>query len=249
MDSLPPSGRAGGGRFLLGCAVATLLLITICALLEPALMDRDRSRRRPQTLNNLRNVAIAAQSYATKFDGWLPAGGSRDDLLPEWSWQTQLLPYLEQDALYRRIDFAQPWNSPENAGLLSLSLSIFYSVEERDRRPENGFAVTHFTANSRLLRPRDGTNLDDLSRRDGTNETILMGEIGSAFPPWARPGNTRDPARGLAGGPDQFGNSRGAPCAVLFAGGNGRHLSPDVAPRVLELLADPNNGVPAEDEY
>ena len=225
------------------------LVATLLALVLPPITDLERGGRRPQTLNNLRNVAIAAQCYATKFDGWLPAGGSRDDLLPEWSWQTQLLPYLEQDALYRRIDFARPWNSPENAELFSWSLPVFCSVEAKDRRPVNGFAVTHFTANSRLLRPRDGLRLDDLARLDGTNATILMGEIGSGFPPWAQPGNTRDPARRLTGGPGQFGNARGTECAILFAGGNGRHVRSDLSPRVLELLAGPDNGVPDEEEF
>jgi len=210
--------------------------------------DQRRGHRRP-TLSVLRNVGIAAQAYATTFHGWIPAGGSSEDVLPEWSWQTELLPYLEQQTLYRRIDFTRPWNSRENAELFSLSLPIFCSPKETDRRPVNGFAVTHFTANSRLFRPREGVRLDDVARRDGTYCTIMMGEIGSAFPPWARPANTRDPARGLGGGPDQFGNSSGTPCAVMFLGGNGKHLSPEISPRVLELLADPDNGAPNDDEF
>ena len=227
--------------------VCASVLVTGWALLSPWM--NYGSCGGAQTLNNLRYVALSTQAYATEFHGWLPPGGSRDDVLPERSWQTQLLPYLDRGRLYHGIDFTRPWNSPENSELLSLSLPEFYSVEEKDRRLVNGYAVTHFTANSRLLRAREGINLDDLSRKDGTSETILMGEIGSAFPPWARPGNTRDPARGLAGGPEQFGNSRGAPCAIVFAGGNCRNLSPEISPRVLELLADPDNGVPSSDDF
>lgn len=227
---------------------AILLLLGGCVLfLLPASMPP--SARRAQTLNNLRNVAFGTQAYATTYGGWIPAGGEPRETLPEWSWQTQLLPYLEQDAAYRAIDFTRAWNSPENKRALSMSLAIFFSVAETDRRPVDGFGVTHFTANSRLFGPREGVRIDDVAKKDGTTATIMMGEIGSAFPPWARPGNCRDPARGLGGEPDQFGNSQGTPCAVMFLGGNGRHLDPRLSPRVLELLADPDNGVPADDEF
>jgi hypothetical protein len=227
---------------------AILLLLGGCVLcLTP--MSTPRSGTRTQTLNNLRNVAIATQAYATIYDGWIPAGGKPEDTSPEWSWQTQLLPYLEQQAAYGAIDFTRAWNSPENGKPLSMSLAIFYSAVETNRRPVDGFGVTHFTANSRLFGPREGVRIDDVANMDGTTATIMMGEIGSGFPPWARPGNCRDPARGLGGGPDQFGNSQGTPCAVMFLGGNGRHLDPRLSPRVLELLADPDNGVPADDEF
>ena len=227
---------------------AMLLLLGGCVLfLMPA--STSHSYKKTQTLNNLRNVAIATQAYATAYNGRIPAGGSPDDSLPYWSWQTELLPYLEQQAAYRAIDFTRAWNSPENQKPLSMNLAIFQSAAESARRPVDGYGVTHFTANSRLFGAREGVRFDEVSSKDGSTVTLMMGEIGSAFPPWARPGNSRDPARGLGGGPDQFGNSQGTRCAVMFLGGNGRHLDPKLSPRVLELLADPDNGVPADDEF
>lgn len=44
----------------------------------------------------------------------------------------------------------------------------------------------------------------DRPRRLAT--TLLVGEINEGFEPWAKPGNTRDPALGLNKGPETFGS-------------------------------------------
>lgn len=248
MNLPAPPRRDWTAKILLGSCLGIPCLLIFCCL-WPWDSGRRGPSRRTSTLNNLRNVGIAVQAYATTFKGWIPAGGSVDDVLPEWSWQTQLLPYLEQQELYRRIDFARPWNSPENATLSATNIAVLLGHNEPNRGPIDGFGITHFTRNSRVMGPRAHFTFDDISEKDGTNTTLLLGEIGSAFPPWARPGNTLDPARRLGGGADQFGNSQGIPCAVMFVGGNGRSLSPDISLHVLELLADPDNGVPGDDEY
>lgn len=248
MNPVAPPRRHWTGNVLLGICLAIPCSLILCCLWPRDWGRRDYSRRNA-TLNNLRNVGIAVQAYATTFLGWVPAGGSVEDVLPEWSWQTQLLPYLEQQALYRKIDFTRAWNSPENTPLSAISISILLGHNNPNRGPVDGFGITHFTGSSRVFTPRVRWTLDDISMKDGTSATLLLGEIASACPPWARPGNTRDPARGLAGGVDQFGTSPEAPCAVMFVGGSSRYLSPDISPRVLELLADPDNGVPTDVEY
>lgn len=231
-----------------GAMIAVLLLV-VCLFVLPPIYPARNTPPKTRTLNNLRNVALAVQSYATVTNGNMPAGGSPDESLPLWSWQTTLLPYLEQNALYRRIDFDRPWNAPGNAELFAADLAILLSPRERNREPVDGFAITHFAGNSRVMRPREWMTIQEVSQKDGGHCTILMGEIGTGFPPWGRPGNTRDPARGLKGGPDQFGNSEHGSCAIMFVGGNGKFLNPEIARHVLELLADPDNGAPNEDEY
>lgn len=226
----------------------SLLVLGACWIFMTPTLSTPRSHVwRNQTLNNLRGVGIAVHTYATKFDGWIPPGGSPADRLPQWSWETQLLPYLDQEALFRSIDFTRPWNAPENAKMFATNLRFLQSPAESDRQSADGFAVTHFTANSRVFGARTGVRLDDVSKGDGLSMTLMMGEIGSAFPPWGQPGNTRDPARGLGGGPDQFGNARRDVCAVVFLGGNSRFLSPDTSPQVLLLIADSDNGIPDDD--
>ena len=237
-------------RWCLSGIVITLLVVgtLVVALLEKSSWKQEIARR-STSLNNLRNVALATHQYAVAFQAVIPAGGRRSDVDPQWSWAVQLLPYLEHERSYRRVDFSQPWSSDQNRKWLSFEIRVFLNPGESNRSPVDGFAITHQTANSRVFGPREGISLDQAIRWDGTDSTLMLGEIGAAFPPWAKPGNVRDPARGTGGGPEQWGRGDGSGCHVMFLGGNGRYLSPRIAPEVLELLADPNNGVPDENEF
>ncbi len=85
-----------------------------------------------------------------RLSGVIPAGGLDSDAEPQWSWGIQLLPYLEQQSRYQRIDFSQAWNSERNKKDLSEEIRVFLNPSESDRTPVDGFAITHQTANSRL---------------------------------------------------------------------------------------------------
>ena len=197
----------------------------------------------------LRKVGIAFQMYATRYDGLLPVGGDRGMTDPAMSWQTQLLPYLDRSDLYNRIDFSRPWDDPANAKVFATKLPQFLIPDEPDAPPTGGHATTQQSANSRLIRPDRQWRIDDIAQADGTTSTILIGEIGTALPPWGQPGNRRDPSTGIGVRPDQFGRSRHRFAYFAFVGGNVLTIDDTVSPRVMELLADPENGSPSMDEF
>lgn len=208
-----------------------------------------RKQRSWDALNRVREVALSVQRFATRYDGWTPAGGGADDALPEWSWQVQLLPFLDRDDLYRRIDFRQPWDSGPNREVAATSLETFLSPYESKPASHWKLAITHQAGNARVFGARRGLNLDEAMKHDSLSATLMLGEIGADFPPWAMPGNVRELTRGVGGRPGQFGRSGGQGGFVMFLGGNGKYLSADTSPRVLELLAGPDNGFPRDDEF
>jgi hypothetical protein len=68
----------------------------------------------------LTRIAEAIKAYEAKY-GCLPSMNaiSPDESRntgkpPQLSWQTALLPFLDQQALYNRFDFAKPWDAREN---------------------------------------------------------------------------------------------------------------------------------------
>jgi hypothetical protein len=80
---------------------------------------------RTQSLNNLKQIGLAMHSYHGAYERFPPGFTSRtmsvngDGLGPGWGWGAHLLPYLEQDNLYRQIDFTKDiadrfatWRSP-----------------------------------------------------------------------------------------------------------------------------------------
>ena len=234
---------------LVWCGVLGLVGGGLILLLIPALQQARSGVGPPKSMRPLRQVGIALQGYATVQGGWIPAGGTRDAQEPAASWQTQLLPHIDRPDLFHAIDFDQPWNAAANVRVFATKIPQFVIPGEPKAAAVAGCAATQQAANSRLLRTDRGWNLDDLARGDGTAYTIMIGEVGSALSPWGRPGNSRDPAAGIGTAPDQFGRSHGKFAYFVFAGGNARLIESSVSPRVMELLADPENGVPLTDDF
>ena len=54
--------------------------------------------------NNLRNVALALHLYAEVHKAYPPAIRRQTDAYPYLTWQARLLPYLEQDAVWRELE-------------------------------------------------------------------------------------------------------------------------------------------------
>ncbi|NND99384.1 MAG: DUF1559 domain-containing protein, partial [Pirellulaceae bacterium] len=61
---------------------------------------------------------------------------------PMHSWRVLLLPFLEQQALYKRYDFSQPWNSPANSMLAGEMPSVYALRSEYTE----GSTVTNYLA-------------------------------------------------------------------------------------------------------
>lgn len=67
--------------------------------------------------SRIKTLALALQNYRQAYGVFPPAYVASDDGTPMHSWRVLILPFLERDDYYRRYDFSQPWNSPENLEL------------------------------------------------------------------------------------------------------------------------------------
>ena len=115
----------------------------------------------------------------------LPAAAVYDkDGKPLLSWRIMILPYIEQEALYKEFHLDEPWDSDHNKKLLKKMPPLFAaadaqaSQEPRDVlsglcRQEGGFDGT-----KGLQIPKDFP--------DGTSNTILLVEAKKAVP-WTKP--------------------------------------------------------------
>lgn len=99
------------GFTLIELLVVISIIATLAALVLPAVQNARATARRTQCQSNLRNVGLAIQSYATAHKGQVPplTGGFNIDFgnaapatFPA-PWSVHLLPYLEQQALYDRL--------------------------------------------------------------------------------------------------------------------------------------------------
>jgi len=202
---------------------------------------REASHRRESRVKIMK-MGEAAYSYHDR-SSTFPAGGS---LLargvPGHSWQTELLPFIDQQALFNQIDLQQPWFASRNQQPFETEIGLFNSAKIYGMRNEvsSGYAVSYYAENSRLTSLGKPISQDQI--RDGMSSTLFAGEVVSKFKPWGDPTNRRDPALGLNSSPEGFGSPWKYTTGFLMADGTVRYIDNDIDPKILEALATPDGG-------
>ncbi len=132
--------------------------------------------------NDLAQIAMAMQEYH-KTHGRFPAQAVYGpDGKALYSWRVELLPYLEEDHLYRRFRLNEPWDSPENIKLLPSMPRLYRGKchETLERESQTHYQV--FVGPGAAFEGTSGLSLD----RDfpgGAEQTILVVETFEPVPP------------------------------------------------------------------
>lgn len=193
-----------------------------------------------QSRINLKQMGIAFYMYHDTYDR-LPAGGTFDSNGTGFlGWQVALLPFLIKDPLYMRIDQKLAWDNSPNAALFRELYPAFINPSASETKDLQSFSLSHYSANSHLFYKNSSTKFSDIT--DGIGTTIMVGEIAAGFPPYAAPGNWRDPALGIHYDEKTFGRPTRDGVSFLMADGAVRLVSDKIAPEVLRALATPAGG-------
>lgn len=171
----------------------------------PALVRRtyqDAQRRASE--NKLKQLTLAMIGYADTKKSLLPAVANFDKQgKPLLSWRVHVLPYLNEQKLYRQFHLDEPWDSPHNKELLAKMPKVFHGPNRKlNADGKTIFLVpvgkdVAFTGGPERRRfPADFT--------DGTSNTIFIVESDDAHAaPWTKPEDLKidreNPQRGLGG--------------------------------------------------
>jgi type II secretory pathway pseudopilin PulG len=158
--------------------VILALLLLLFALFLPVIAKARAQAQRQQKLNNLRQLALACHNYHDQI-GNLPAGKNDKN----FSASAILLPYIEQDNVYKMIDFTKDVDDKANAKMREVRIKVFVSAQDSVASVNDWGATNYlFSAGSKpSLTDNDGVFYQDSKVRlvditDGTSNTLMIGE-------------------------------------------------------------------------
>ncbi len=112
-----------------------------------------------------------------------PAAAHGADGKPLLSWRVLILPYLEQEGLYRQFHLDEPWDSPHNKPLADQTPNVFRCPSEVMPAGLTTYVVV-VDPRSIFTGTPQGVSLSDVT--DGTANTFMVVEAASAVS-WSKP--------------------------------------------------------------
>jgi prepilin-type processing-associated H-X9-DG protein len=141
------------------------------------------SAGRMQSQNNLKQLALATINYADTF-GHLPAQAVfGQDGKPQLSWRVMILPYIEQDALYKEFHLDEPWDSEHNKKLLARMPKTFAMPGSPKGTTDTSYLG--FVGKGAFFEGKKGLKFP-AEFSDGTSNTIMFVEAAKGVP-WTKP--------------------------------------------------------------
>jgi RNA polymerase sigma factor (sigma-70 family) len=185
--------------------------------------------------NNLKQIALAFHNYHDTYKAF-PAGAiySKDGK-PLLSWRVAILPWLEQDNLYKQFKLDEPWDSENNKRLIA-QMPRVYALPGKKTDAKDVTFYRVFTGKDTMFPGPKGMSLTRVT--DGTSNTLLVVEAADSCV-WTKPDELAyadNAALPKLGGYFTGGFN------VAFCDGSVRFVTQDVDEKMLRLFIKPNDG-------
>jgi prepilin-type processing-associated H-X9-DG protein len=182
----PKKNVRGQGMAIAGLVLGGVNMMSIpvlIALLLPAVQSAREAARRAQCTNNLKQIALAMFNYESANGQFPPAAGYGADGKPLLSWRVLILPYLEEESLYRQFHLDEPWDSPNNKPLGDRMPNVFRCPSENI---PDGLTTYLVVVDPRSIFTGNPQGVSVGRVTDGTANTLMVVEAANAVP-WSKP--------------------------------------------------------------
>ncbi|HEV8070091.1 MAG TPA: DUF1559 domain-containing protein [Planctomycetaceae bacterium] len=189
--------------------------------------------------NHLKQLSLAMHNYHDVYRHFPPAAIRDAHGRPLLSWRVSLLPFLNENELYKQFHLDEPWDSAHNKPLIA-RLPETFSPDSPKLREEGKTTLLVPVGKQTIFGPKDGIRIRDIT--DGTTNTILIVNADWARGvEWTRPEDLN--VDGVDAKQILFG-SRKDGFAAAFADGSVRFIGPNFSSDVLHALLTRNGGEP-----
>jgi hypothetical protein len=146
------------------------ILMLLFALLLPAIVKARAEAARAKATNNLKQLVLGLHNYNDTY-GVLPAGV--DD--QHFSAASKLLPFVEQQNLFMKIDFKKSIDDKANAEARKVKIKSFLSKADPIESVKPEWGATNYLFNDKAFFLNSEARIP-ASFPDGTSNTIVVGE-------------------------------------------------------------------------
>jgi hypothetical protein len=186
--------------------------------------------------NNLQQIALAFHNF-NDTNGNLPTDILDKDGKPLLSWRVAILPFVEQDALYKQFKLDEPWDSENNKKLIEKMPKLYAPVRVKAKAGDTFYQV--FVGGDDALFGGKKKPKIPQSIPDGTYFTGMIFEAGEPVV-WSKPADLPFDAKKPL---PKLGGLFDGECHVAMADGSVRLLKKNPDEQHMKYLIMPNDGM------
>lgn len=153
--------------------VVAIIVILIALLIPPVKHGGGGGARRAECKNNLKQIGLALHHYHETYNVFPPAYTVDGHGKPLHSWRTLILPYINEQVLYQKIDLSKPWNDSANAEAFN-SIPNGYHCPSTTH-PKGMTTYLAITEENSCFPPGQSRSLSEVT--DGTSNTLMVVDV------------------------------------------------------------------------
>ena len=211
-------------------------------MLLPAVQAVRTAARRTQSMNNLRQLTLAAHNYESAYRRFPSGDGPVEPDGPAVSWRVKILPYLEQANLYEQYNFDEPWDSENNMKVAKQMPAVYMNPQST---AQDGYTVYRGVGGVSGVM---GVNAEgeSVGRRfgemsDGSSNTIMFVECPDHMAvPWTKPDGGIDPEKAS---PQQLQGNFSGGFNVSFCDGSTYFIASSLGTETFKALLGFDDGI------